>query len=183
MYGRRVSELLPLFALLLTACAFKPNLGDGQVRCGSDGRCPPGQQCSDDGICYKAPATAGGTCIATHCFVGWCGAVPDGCGEMLDCGPCQTTSVDASVSLDLAGCVASVACEPGRSCGKIDDGCGRLLDCGDCPMPGTCSATEPNRCGCTPKTCAEVGASCGSYPDGCGGIDNCFPGGAAKCAA
>jgi hypothetical protein len=129
-------------------------------------------------------ATAGGTCVPTHCFVGWCGMVPDGCGHMLDCGACNPPPPADLGMPDLAGCVPSVKCVAGESCGNIDDGCGNILHCGDCAMPGTCSATTPNRCGCTPdkSSCDENKATCGAYPDGCGGFNNCFPGGALKCA-
>jgi hypothetical protein len=182
MYGQRAALFLATFALLVASgCAFNPNLGDGQVRCGSERRCPPGQQCEDDGLCYAPATAAGNSCIPTHCFVGWCGAVPDGCGHMLDCGPCNPPPPDLGTP-DLAGCTPSIKCIAGESCGNIDDGCGRQLHCGDCATPGTCSADKPNRCGCVPKTCKDVGATCGAYPDGCGGVNNCSSDGQARCA-
>ncbi len=182
MYGQRAASFLATFALLLSACAFKPNLGDGQVRCGNDGRCPPNQHCEDDGLCYGPPTATGGTCVPTHCFVGWCGLVNDGCGQTIDCGPCNpVVTDDLGAPHDLANCTPSVRCIPGESCGDLADGCGNILHCGDCATPGTCSASVPNRCACSPRTCADLHANCGALPDGCGGVNDCFPAGPTRC--
>jgi len=172
---RRHHEWAALMALILTGCVFSPNLGDGQIRCASDGTCPPGQSCGGDNFCRRSsdsPVDAG-SCVPLHCYVGWCGPVDDGCGHMIDCGSCNPGSGGGPV--DMSGCVPSRSCVAGLSCGKIDDGCGHSLDCGDCTDKRACSNTMPNQCTCTPKTCASVGATCGAYPSGCNQVElNCF---------
>jgi hypothetical protein len=171
-------------ALIVTAgCVFAPNFGDGQVRCGSNGECPPGQTCADDNFCHQVTPSASGNCVPRNCYVGWCGPISDGCGKTIDCGPCNPTApaVDAGVR-DMAGCVPTAQCIATKTCGTLDDGCGRALHCPDCAVTRTCSNTKPNDCTCTPKTCADVGATCGHYPDGCGTILNCFPDMGTSCA-
>jgi hypothetical protein len=167
--------------LAAAGCIFAPSLGDGQIRCGSDSSCPPGQACAGDGLCHKnggvSDLSVDSTCTPLHCYVGWCGPVDDGCGKTLNCGSCDPSMGvrDMGAPLDLAGCVPSRKCIAGVSCGTIDDGCGHPLSCGDCTEPRNCSTTKPNQCMCTPTTCAAVNATCGFYPSGCGAaVLDCF---------
>lgn len=50
-----------LWALLLVAGCFTPDLGEGQVACGAGGACPPDYVCHDDGRCWHGPADGGTT--------------------------------------------------------------------------------------------------------------------------
>jgi hypothetical protein len=195
--GRRAALALAALVALCGGCDFSPNLGDGDVRCGAGGICPPGLHCQTDGFCHRhgsdggAPLHDGGSCTPRHCSIGWCGPVDDGCGHKLDCGPCDPGFVDMAgpvdmaepVVVDMAGsedmampvdmatpCVPTRACGPGI-CGNFDDGCNTLLRCGDCPGDNrACSESQPNMCTCVPRTCASVGATCGRFPSGCNGI-------------
>jgi hypothetical protein len=176
-----------LFSCLLggvAGCIFSPTIGDGQVRCGSDGSCPPGFTCGGDSLCHDSSTnttTIDAGCSPLHCYVGWCGPIDDGCGHTIDCGSCSLPPDGSGTdSHDMAGCTPSRACASGV-CGTIDDGCGKALECGDCSTANSCSANSANSCSCTPKTCAAVKATCGYYPDGCGGTLNCF--GGTTCAA
>jgi len=63
-------------ALVVLAGCFTPDLGEGQVVCGTGGECPPGYACRVDGRCYHAFASdggggsgggGGGGDLATHC--------------------------------------------------------------------------------------------------------------------
>jgi hypothetical protein len=179
--SRREVLVLASFALGLAGCVFNPDLGDGQVRCGSHNACPPGQSCGDDALCHVGAKSPDGDCVPLHCFVGWCGPVADGCGHSVDCGPCNVDVGHDLGTPDLAGCAPSVQCLAGDSCGSVDNGCGGALSCGDCTVAGSCSNQRPNHCACKPKTCADVGATCGRYPDGCGTVLNCFPPGTTSC--
>jgi hypothetical protein len=59
-----------------------------------------------------------------------CGDVPDGCGGVLDCGPCaQTPSATTTVCEPLA-CTPRTCEELGHECGWAEDGCGEWLRCG-----------------------------------------------------
>jgi hypothetical protein len=175
-----------LLACAAAGCAFSPKIEDGVIACSPERNCPPGFGCGGDQLCYRSqavrrsPTSDAGACVRRHCFRGWCGAVDDGCGGQLDCGPCNPPSDSdgdggsvASRPPDLAGCQPSHACIAGVSCGLIDDGCGQLVSCGDCSVPRTCSSTSPNSCVCRPKTCADLNANCGMHPTGCGGMMKC----------
>ena len=57
-------------------------------------------------------------CIYNVCEPGDCGPIPDGCGDMIDCGDCCTTRR---------------FCQPG-DCGLTENGCGGLMTCvSTCP--------------------------------------------------
>lgn len=73
-----------------------------------------------------------------------CGEWPDGCGGVLDCGPCQ--------------CVPDT-CDPNFPTCNIPDGCGGILNC--CPEDMICNTTdyEWDLC-CTPLLCDGQGPGC-----------------------
>jgi hypothetical protein len=75
-----------------------------------------------------------------------CGLGGDGCGGVLDCGPCTCVPVPC-----------------GGRCGAQGDGCGGILACPPCDGGS----------GCTPTTCAAFGAECGVIGDGCGSTIDC----------
>jgi hypothetical protein len=70
-----------------------------------------------------------------------CGPSGDGCGALLDCGPCPS------------GCTPRTCSQAAADCGMIADNCGGLIDCGVCTGLDTCGGLgTPNTCGhITPK--------------------------------
>jgi len=88
------------------------------------------------------------TCTKLTCAAAGvtCGPAGDGCGGILDCGPCPCTK-------DTCG----------TRCGPQGDGCGGVLSCPPCDGGS----------GCVPRTCASAGAECGIIGDGCGSTVDC----------
>jgi hypothetical protein len=156
---------LAVAATLVLGGCFSPDLGQGSVRCGNGGACPPGYQCSH-GACF-----ANGTDLAI---------AP--AGDMSQPDPPDLAM--APPPIDMKSCVPTVKCS--GFCGTIaDDGCGQPLRC-DCSVPNSCSLGGANSCACTPvKNCNQLpGVHCGRYPDGCGGYVVCPPcGGQQICGA
>jgi hypothetical protein len=113
-----------------------------------------------------------------------CGLAGDGCGNMIDCGPCPdgTTCGGGGVASKCgAPMCTKLTCAP-NECGQKADGCGGVITCPPCAAGMNCGGGGPNKCGapaCTPLTCANAPAgTCGPTADGCGGILNCAcPGG------
>lgn len=118
-------------------------------------------------------------CVPQNCSTrgAMCGAIDDGCGNVLECGACpQGQSCGGGGSPNSCG---TAACQPatcqakGATCGFVADDCGGTLACGDCPAGQTCGGGgTPHACGapaCQKATCAEKKASCGTVADGCGG--------------
>jgi hypothetical protein len=110
-----------------------------------------------------------------------CGPAGDGCGGLLDCGPCpagQTCGGGGQPSVCGAPTCTPKTCQDQNiHCGPAGDGCGNLIQCGACPAGQTCGGGgQPGVCGnltCTPKTCQDQGIQCGPAGDGCGGLLSC----------
>lgn len=99
-----------------------------------------------------------------------CGAVSDGCGQVLLCGTCQANEI---CNAEMMTCEAPEdACEAaGRSCGVLADACGAAVGCGRCLGTEVCDA-RTGQCGpCQPRTCGDN--TCGIFSDGCGDTLNC----------
>ena len=158
-----------LWALLLVAGCFTPDLGEGQVACGAGGECPPDYVCRADGRCYHGPAD-GGTTAAGDLLLG-----SGGGGDLASCVVDGTrVCVDATHS---AVCTSGVA--------VVDR---------DCPPTSTCGA---GRCMPPPgaRSCARVadcmnGEVCDEYAVGASVMGFCTPviagavgGSAAPCTA
>jgi hypothetical protein len=133
----------------------------------------------------------------TQCNAGQCGAVPDGCGGLLNCPDCGNGEVCGLNKPNTCGTPVS-SCTPtpadqvcaGR-CGAVSDGCDNIVQCDDSNGGVVCTATQicggfsgnqaPNQCvdlpTCAPQTCAQLGADCGMIGDGCGGVLDCSQGG------
>ena len=113
-----------------------------------------------------------------------CGLLGDGCGAVIDCGPCSAPQSCggggvASRCGGDAGCTPKTCADFNANCGPIADGCGNTTDCGTCTAPQTCGgAGVPWRCGqsgadagvCVPTTCQDAGATCGTVADRCGSL-------------
>jgi len=137
--------------------------------------CPEGDACDDEACCTPITCAAYGEIE--------CGALPDGCGGLLDCGTCPENEICDSQHLcdcnnDVCGdacCAADETCEAGacvpacvpwcddKDCGT-PDGCGGLCDG---PCPGENEYCYEGSCVCAGTDC--LGKACGD-PDGCSGI-------------
>jgi hypothetical protein len=74
-----------------------------------------------------------------------CGLIGDGCGGVLDCGPCTEAGescggagVPNQCGAGTGGCNPLTCSDQGIQCGAAGDGCGGLLDCGGCETGYTC---------------------------------------------
>jgi hypothetical protein len=137
------------------------------------------------------PETGADACIAMTraeaCGSNNCGAAPDGCGGVLQCGSCasdQTCRIadGGTGGTCVATCQAATMCPPGQDCGTAPDGCGGTLNCGSCPSGQLCSASGVCVCApdCTGKTCGPdaCGGTCGTCMTGdtCDGSGQCISG-------
>ena len=124
----------------------------GLLQCGS---CPNGQSCGGggvNGVCGAIPDGSLGctprTCAQQNVN---CGPAGDGCGGLLQCGPCVSPQTCGGGGVN--GQCGSPSCTPktcqqlGLNCGPSGDGCGGLLSC------GTCSGTQTCGGGGTPGVC------------------------------
>ena len=123
-----------------------------------------------------------------------CGKVPDGCGEVLDCGGCPRGGICGLVSPNVCSTQQDIddLCQPlsekdacaGKECGVEGDGCGGTYECGTCKDGEGCGFEEPFQCAAIVmgsdddcpakiKDCASVGAQCGLIGNGCGGTIDC----------
>jgi len=158
----------------------------GLVQCGA---CPAGEVCGAAGPnkCGTGGNPDGGCTPKTCVDLGAdCGKALDGCGNLIDCGSCQTgqgcgvggtPNVCAPIS-DGGSCKKLTCADQNIACGPAGDGCGGTLACGGCPSGESCGGGgTPGQCGkgtvCKAQTCAAQGVSCGPAGDGCGGTLNC----------
>ncbi|HEY8073502.1 MAG TPA: carboxypeptidase-like regulatory domain-containing protein, partial [Labilithrix sp.] len=189
----------------LTCADQKANCGKvsdgcgGLLDCSGGMPCPDGTTCGGDpskpSQCGKPPCT-GKTCLQLGVD---CGGQNDGCGNLINCGTCESGtcggggpskcggSSSSSSSGDGGGCVPTkTTCGPG-DCGPQSDGCGGIISCPTtCPMGQTCGGDpmKPGLCGAPPCTKATCGAkNCGFIADGCGGVVDCWPAGGGNVCA
>jgi hypothetical protein len=80
-----------------------------------------------------------------------CGPAGDGCGNLLDCGPCPMGQSCGGGGAGKCGnsssCVPTTCTAQGIQCGPAGDGCGDLLNCGNCPTGQICGLGGPGKCG------------------------------------
>jgi hypothetical protein len=123
-----------------------------------------------------------------------CGAVADGCGEIIQCGECEdghicgfktanVCSTDDDID-DLCEKVSEDEACDGKECGVEGDGCGGTYECGECGRDEACGIEEAFQCDVMPDgtdddcpaeipSCADVDAECGIIGNGCGGTIDC----------
>jgi hypothetical protein len=80
-----------------------------------------------------------GTCLALAIE---CGSAPDGCGGVVDCGPCPTGQLCGGAGPNMCGtepCNALTCQQAALQCGVASDQCGGVLQCGNCPEDGPCT--------------------------------------------
>jgi hypothetical protein len=178
--------------------------------CGADdagGLCPPGQYCGGGGanLCGRGDprGCAGYGCQPHTCYqLGFeCGLNGDGCGGLLDCGPCPgsgTCSADRKCvwPADAGICMPATCASRGYQCDFVTDGCGGWVDCGVCLASQYCGGGGFRRCGgrcevppggdgclvqcssdagtCSALSCLATG-SCGVVTNECGGSMDCGP--------
>jgi hypothetical protein len=122
----------------------------------------------DLGSCVAPPTCTPKTCTQQGAQ---CGAIGDGCGNILSCGTCPANQ--ACVGNQCLGCTPKTCAQQGFMCGMQGDGCGNAVDCGPCPPNETCIDGTCKVGTCTPQTCAQENAMCGSIGDTCGAIVDC----------
>jgi hypothetical protein len=158
-----------------------------------------GPDAFDDGPLITFDGSLDAACVPRTCQdMGWeCGANGDGCGGLLDCGPCPMPQYCGGGGYSKCGGNAlllgdgGASCTPrtckdlGHDCGFAGDGCGGELQCGTCKAPQYCGGAGLDVCGgdtgllpdggpaCTPVTCKDLGYECGPAADGCGGLLQC----------
>lgn len=158
-------------ALIGGSCLFgAPTL---VLACDPDGACPGTDRCSQ-GFCLPR-WLACGNCVDAGKN---CGALDDGCGELLQCGDCTLPQTCAGAGVaNVCGCTGQAdkelcAFDP-SACGPLatTDLCGvqRNVDCGVCGDGGTCGAAQVNIC-CYGESAAQIiertGAECGVFDAG-----------------
>ncbi len=131
--------------------------------------------------CINLPEPPKPTCAPKTCAEQGlnCGAGGDGCGKLLDCGPCPPgTSCGGGGVPSTCGAppCTKVACTTGQ-CGTLPDGCGGSMVCPPCEPGKVCGGGGANICGtatCTTLSCTDAApGTCGPIADGCGGILSC----------
>ncbi len=128
----------------------------GTLNCGT---CPMGQSCGGGGTPGQcgAPPDGGLMCMPLTCQQQGiaCGAAGDGCGNLLNCGPCppgQTCGGGGTPGQCGAPNCKPITCQSlNANCGIIGDGCGGTINCGTCSPPDTCGGTG------TPWVCGHIG--------------------------
>ncbi len=135
--------------------------------------------------CVQADVPPPPTCTPKTCAMltppAGCGLAGDGCGGVIDCGPCAPPETCGGGGVPFQcgapSCVKKTCVGLGVNCGPVGDGCGGILDCGPCLIPGQiCGGAGPSKCGggaCGPKTCVQQGLDCGAAGDTCGGLLDC----------
>lgn len=152
--------------------------------------------CGDDDNKGKADAAP---CQPTTCQAAGanCGSMPDGCGQVIQCGSCTAPEVcgggGAANVCGTGTCTPTTCAAEGKNCGTISDRCSDVLSCGSCTAPETCGGGGvPNLCGggsaldagtpkgdtaagvCDPTCMAQAGAVC-CTACGCTGTVKCTP--------
>ncbi|TNE51004.1 MAG: hypothetical protein EP343_06085 [Deltaproteobacteria bacterium] len=140
---------------------------------GSD-TCNQGK-CTSNGTTDGGPLPEDNTCQPTTCEKEGknCGEIPDGCGQLLNCGACPAGQNCGAKGPNVCGegtCTATTCQAKNATCGQLPDGCGTVLNCGSC-SPG--QGCQNNQCVCQPKTCQSANAQCGEVSDGCGKTLQC----------
>jgi len=191
----------------------QPSDGCGGVTANC-GTCTPPAFCGGGGpaLCGGGPAVDAGEpacyhdlCVPHTCADFDCGEEGDGCGDLLECGPCPSSEACVNGQCiwpaDAGPCVPATCEGLAYDCGFPSDGCGGHLECGTCPVSQFCGGGGVHRCGgvcdtpeggnscevtcssddggsCTGQSCHGGGYTCGDAPNGCGGLIDCGPCGA-----
>jgi hypothetical protein len=137
--------------------------------------------------CVGAPAPPKCTPLSCQAQNISCGPAGDGCGNLLQCGPCTAPQTCGGGGVpgqcgapDGGSCMPQTCQQQGINCGPAGDGCGNPLTCGTCMAPQTCGGGGvPGQCGypdggsCAPSSCSQQRITCGSTSDGCGNVLQC----------
>jgi len=112
----------------------------------------------------------GEVCTTCAMLGATCGIIPDGCGQVINCGNCAAgfqclPNHQCCLNAPLTQCPA------GEDCGVESDGCGGFINCGVCASGSVCNSNHC--CTPTPPAMACAGKQCGAVSDGCGGTIAC----------
>jgi hypothetical protein len=133
-------------------------------------------------------ATDAGNGCKTVCAADDCGAVPNGCDDLITCPACGQGLVCGQSAPNKCGAPPPVVCTPALAadvcagkCGAVSDGCSGVILCSgeaggvSCGSNQACKSSVCTDLGstCTPLNCAQKGHSCGDDGDGCGGTISC----------
>lgn len=102
-------------------------------------------------------------CTALRCTRNLeCGAAPDGCGAVVQCGACPAGTKCGGGGPNRCGTApcTPVACQP-LACGVVSDGCASVLDCGGCAAGTTCNLGK-----CEASGAGGSSGAGGTYPPG-----------------
>ncbi len=196
-------------SIMLMACQqLGYDCGEAPAGCGfvlQCGTCVAPEFCGGGGYnrCGTGSGCAYPLCVPSSCRQEAieCGPAGDGCGGLLECGPCpgsETCSRDGKClwPTDAGPCVPATCTTLGYGCGSSTDGCGGWLDCGTCPVDQYCGGGGLRQCGgtcsipdgsCTVVCSSPAGGSCtaisaaascsrqrcGTVPNGCDGLLDC----------
>jgi hypothetical protein len=97
-----------------------------------------------------------------------CGLIGDGCGNLLDCGPCgaNESCVMGMCVVGMGMCTPKSCADQGFTCGAAGDTCGNIINCGSCMAPKICGGGgTANVCGvsctnlCTQQVVCDMGST------------------------
>jgi hypothetical protein len=126
--------------------------GGGASKCGTGISDPDAG--GDGGVVACIPKTC--TDIGANC-----GQQPDGCGNLIPCGDCDTAHGETCGGGGVKSqcgkvCKPITTCPAGMNCGVVSDGCGGVVSCGGSCATGTCGGGgDSNVCG-SPTTCTGL---------------------------
>jgi hypothetical protein len=160
-------------------CACKPKTcADLNATCGTnipDGCGGTIASCGPVPNCGGGPSFCNGSyqcdCKPIACAdVGaMCGSVPNGCGQMLNCGDTSCGGMDHEC--DANKCVCAPAMCPANGCGVVSNHCGNTVDCGPTDCGGNDKVCVSNVCECAAAVCPANG--CGMVTNRCGNTVDC----------
>jgi hypothetical protein len=162
------SLMVVAVGLVVAACGFSPEFGEGAFGCADGGGCPPGLTCGTDGRCYTHPPDSSvddSRPYDSSLHDTSLGDTSPHDSSSPDTSPADSSSRDTSPADTSSGCGAGPACTMGQRC--VGDAC--VCDGMSC-SDGCCSGTT---CKAPPSAsfCGTAGAGCSGCPsmraDGC----------------
>jgi len=165
MHAWRWGVLVVCAAGVVAACGSRTGLeadnivlGDASLDVAQDTTIDEGIDASDADADFDGGLDAQDESILVSCAPKTCGDQGfscgwngDGCGNVINCGPCQPLELCGAGG--FSKCAAGPPCAPkscqslGFNCGAAGDGCGGSLSCGICQYPDSCGTKGASQCG------------------------------------